>query len=81
MQSATTWGSISRTQAARTLADFIATEVTDDRELKVEGMCRVMHARGTKTRGGGGDDSDNEVYLNANANGLIKQLAFEGRRR
>lgn len=29
----------------------------------------------------GGDDSDNEVYLNANANGLIKQLAFEGRRR
>lgn len=28
-----------------------------------------------------GDDSDNEVYLNANASGLIKQLAFEGRRR
>lgn len=47
-----------------------------------------MHARRMTTgrRGGGGkggddDDSDNEVYLNANASGLIKQLAFEGRRR
>lgn len=36
-----------------------------------------MHARRMETR----DDSDNEVYLNANASGLIKQLAFEGRRR
>jgi len=56
--------------------------------IKVGGICHVMHARRMTTgrRGGGGkggddDDSDNEVYLNANASGLIKQLAFEGRRR
>ena len=34
--------SISRTRFSRTL---ISTEVTDDRELKVEGIYRVMHAR------------------------------------
>lgn len=51
--------------------------------IKVGGIRHVMHARKMTTgRGGRGvdDDSDNEVYLNANASGLIKQLAFEGRR-
>lgn len=43
---------------------------------------RHVRARGARAQNGNeGRDSDNEVYLNANASGLIKQLAFEGRRR